>query len=85
MANGNPLKNKKNKFLKRVPFNWIIALVVLYFLISSLNMNANGVPKEMTYSSFYKILKEEPRKIKSLVLTKVENELKGEFVRLKSP
>ncbi len=80
MANGNPLKNKKNKFLKRVPFNWIIALVVLYFLISSLNMNANGVPKEMTYSSFYKILKEEPRKIKSLVLTKVENELKGEFV-----
>ena len=77
MAPNNRTNHKKNQVFKRFPFAWIIGFALIYFLISSLNVSINGVPKDITYSEFYKILKTEPEKIKSLV--KTENELTGEF------
>lgn len=78
MANhgGRGTKPKKVNF-KRFPFGWIIAIVVFYLLISSLNMSITGVPKEVPYGQFYGILKDSPQKLKSV--TKIENVLQGEF------
>jgi cell division protease FtsH len=70
-------KLKKNKVLKRFPFGWILAIIIFYLLVSSMNMPITGVTKEITYSEFYRVLKDNPMQIKSLV--KVENELQGEF------
>ena len=75
MANNrNP---KKNNILKRFPFGWIIAIVIFYILISSLNLSVSGVPKEIPYSQFYATLKDTPDKIKSV--TKTETILQGEM------
>ena len=76
LGNKGP-KLKKNKVLKRFPFGWILAIIIFYLLVSSMNMPITGVTKEITYSEFYRVLKDNPMQIKSLV--KVENELQGEF------
>lgn len=73
MAN-NLLKSKKNKLLKRIPFGWIFALILL-FLIS--NLLRESIIKEITYSDFYKILKSNPVNI--AFLNKTETILTGEF------
>jgi len=75
--NKNFPKLKKGKALKRFPFVWIFAIVILYILISSLNVSVTGVPKEMAYSGFYSLLKDSPGKIKSA--TKIENIVQGEL------
>jgi cell division protease FtsH len=70
-------KPKKNNLLKRLPFGWILAFIIFIFLVNTLNVSVTGVPREITYSTFYQILKNEPEKIK--YLTKVETILQGEF------
>jgi cell division protease FtsH len=77
MPNNKMRNSKKYKVFKRFPFGWIFALVIFYLLISSLNLTITGIPEEINYGAFYRIVKDEPGKIKSLF--KVENELQGEF------
>jgi cell division protease FtsH len=69
--------NKKSKVFKRLPLGWILGIIIFYLLITSLNMSITGIPEEISYSDFYRIVKNEPQKIKNLI--KVENELQGEF------
>ena len=76
MADNIP-KSKKRKIFQRFPMGWIIAIIIFYILISSLNVSISGVPKEITYSDFYSLLKNNPEKIKSV--TKTETVLQGEF------
>ena len=75
MAGDNIPKPKKNNIFRRFPWGWIFVIIIFYFLVSSVNISMNGVPKEMAYSDFYKILKESPERIKSL--TKIEALLQG--------
>ena len=70
-------KFPKGKTFKRLPFGWIFAIIIFYFLISSLNLSVTGVPQEKSYSEFYSILKGSPGQIKSV--TKIENRLEGEL------
>jgi len=75
MANNR--KQKIDNVFKRSPFGWILAIIIFFFLINSLNIPITGVPKELPYSEFYRVLKNGPEKIKSV--TKVETILQGEF------
>ncbi|MDD2679450.1 MAG: AAA family ATPase, partial [Candidatus Omnitrophica bacterium] len=67
---------KKNVF-KRSPFGWILAIIIFFILINSINIPISGMPKEVSYGAFYAILKNNPERIKTV--TKVENLLQGEF------
>jgi len=78
MAKDNIPKSKKNKILRRFPWFWLLIIVVFYLLINSLTIPITGVPKEISYSGFYEILKTSPEKIKSV--TKIETVLQGEFI-----
>ena len=77
MPGDNIPKSKKNNIFRRFPWGWIFAIIIFYFLVSSVNVSMNGVPKEMAYSDFYNTLKESPEKIKSV--TKIEALLQGEL------
>ena len=77
MANNKIPGSKKPSILKRFPLGWLIAVIVFYLFISSINFSVTGVPKKMAYGEFYGILKDSPAKIKSL--SKTENLLEGEF------
>jgi len=78
MANGkNGKKQKYAKFIKNFPWGWLLAIAVFYAMINILNTSTTGVPKEITYSEFFRTVKSEPQKIKSIV--KIENEIEGEF------
>ncbi len=70
------MNGKKNTFWKKFPFGWVLAIVIFYLLISSVNISVSGVPKEMPYSDFYRTLTTSPDQIKSV--TKVESVLQGE-------
>jgi len=76
MAKNMPT-SKKNKLFRRFPWVLVLVLFVFYLLITSINISVTGLPKELTYSEFYRILRDDPSKIKSL--TKIENELQGDF------
>ncbi|MDD2703241.1 MAG: ATP-dependent zinc metalloprotease FtsH [Candidatus Omnitrophica bacterium] len=73
--NSSKLKKNNNMF-NRSSLGWIILIIVFYMMVS-LNLPLSGIPKEITYGEFYKILKQEPQKIKSLV--KIDTRLEGEF------
>lgn len=73
----NKKNQKKNKIFSRIPWGWLLIVFITYLFISSLSVSVTGPSKDITYSDFYKILKNEPQKIKSLV--KTETELSGEF------
>lgn len=75
--NNKNLKSKNNKMFGRFPWGWLIGIFIFYLLFSSFNVPMTGVPKEIAYSDFYRILKSNPEKIKTL--TKIETELSGEF------
>lgn len=77
MANHKSSKSKKNNLLKRFPFGWIFAVIIVYLLISSINISTTGVPKEISYSDFYSVLKGSPDKIKLVAQTATI--LQGEF------
>ncbi|MCX5710157.1 MAG: ATP-dependent zinc metalloprotease FtsH [Candidatus Omnitrophica bacterium] len=77
MPNSNP-KSKKNNAFRRFPFGWIFAVIIFLMIFNySRSVPITGVPKEISYSEFYSVLKNNPDKIRSLV--KVETMLKGEF------
>ncbi len=81
MANPNQSKKKNNNLksnpLKRFPIGWIFAFIVFVLMINAFNIPISGIPKEIPYSSFYKTLKEDPSRIKSV--TKTESVLQGDF------
>ncbi len=78
MANHKKPNPKKDNMLKRFPFSWLLIIAVVYLLINLTSFSASGgVPKEIAYSEFYKVLKESPDKIKSV--SKTETVLQGEF------
>ncbi len=77
MANNHTHKSKKKSIFQRFPWGWIVGVFVFYLLISSLNVSVSGVPKEMTYSNFYSMLKNSPDKFRSV--TKIETVLQGEL------
>jgi cell division protease FtsH len=77
MANNAP-KSKKNNGFRKIPLGWILAFIVFLLFVNSLNFAPiSGLPKDISYSEFYRVLKNNPQNIKSLV--KFENELQGEF------
>lgn len=78
----NKLHNKnnnliKNKILKRAPFGWLLAFIIFYLLITSLNISPAGVPQEYSYSKFYELLSKTPDTIESV--TKTETILQGQL------
>lgn len=80
MASNKKAKSNKSNMFKRFSFGWIFAVIILYMLVNSLmNVFVTGIPKEIPYSDFYRILKNTPDEVKSL--TKIENELMGEFTK----
>lgn len=70
-------KPKKNIMPKQFPLAWTITLIILGYLLISLLLPASGIPKEMTYSEFFRTLKDAPHRIKSVI--KTENTLTGEL------
>ncbi|MFA5118111.1 MAG: ATP-dependent zinc metalloprotease FtsH [Candidatus Omnitrophota bacterium] len=80
MANlsNTPKSKKDNNFLKRLPLGWILGLFIFILIIRSFDVSLSGIPKEMTYSDFYKILSDEPGKIYSV--TKIDNLMQGEMI-----
>jgi ATP-dependent Zn protease len=79
MANNNP-RFKKNNVFKRFPVGLLFLVILLVMLINSVNVSVSGipgVPREITYSTFYKVLKDNPDKIK--YVNKTETLLQGEF------
>lgn len=77
MAKDNIPKSKKNNILRRFPWVWLLIIAAFYLLLNSLTIPITGIPKEVSYSDFYGILKASPDKIKSV--TKIESVLQGEF------
>ena len=71
----NPKQNPNNA--RSFPFGWLFAIIIVYLLLSSINLTLTGVPVEKSYSDFYAILKSNPEKIKTV--TKIENRLEGQF------
>lgn len=78
MANNKAPKSKKNNVFKRLPLGWILGLIIFLIIINSFSVGPmTGLPKEISYSNFYNILKNEPDKIRSV--TKIETVLQGDF------
>ncbi|MDD5431774.1 MAG: ATP-dependent zinc metalloprotease FtsH [Candidatus Omnitrophica bacterium] len=73
----NHSKFKNNKFLKKLPFNWILPILLFFLLMRFINVPVSEIPKEISYSAFYDTLKNDPSKIKSVTMT--ETILQGEF------
>jgi len=73
----NNNKFKKLNIFRRFPLGWIFGLIVFILLVNAANMPISGLPKEVTYGSFYAMLKDTPEKINSV--TKTETMLQGEF------
>lgn len=75
-SNKTPGTKRPNIF-KKSPFGWILLIIVVFFLLNSINIPLTGVPREISYGEFYKRLKEGPQEFKSV--TKIETVLQGEF------
>ncbi|MFH1889072.1 MAG: ATP-dependent zinc metalloprotease FtsH [Candidatus Omnitrophota bacterium] len=84
MVKPNIPKSNKNKVFRRFPWIWIAVVFLFYLLFNSLTVPLTGVPKEMSYSDFYALLKESPENIDWAAKIegglKVEGELKDKTV-----
>jgi len=56
---------------------WILVIFGLFYLLNSIEISSKGIPREISYSEFYRILKENSQNIKSL--SKTDTLLQGEF------
>ncbi len=77
MANSNNNKSRKKFKFNHMPLVWVVVTMGILYLLNTMTFTMSGVPRDITYSDFYKTLKDEPAKIKSIA--KTENELAGEF------
>ncbi|PIQ86139.1 MAG: cell division protein FtsH [Candidatus Omnitrophica bacterium CG11_big_fil_rev_8_21_14_0_20_43_6] len=72
-----PKSNKTNK-IKHFPFGWLLVFFLLIMLMNSFNnIPVTGMPKEMAYSQFYQLLKNNPESINKV--TKTESILQGDL------
>jgi cell division protease FtsH len=65
-------KKSTNRFIV-----WVLIILGLFYLLNSIEISSKSIPREITYSEFYRILKEKPESIKSL--SKTDSLLQGEF------
>ncbi|MFA6129785.1 MAG: ATP-dependent zinc metalloprotease FtsH [Candidatus Omnitrophota bacterium] len=77
-----PLENKpksnKNNIFKRSPLGWLLIIFLFIMLVNTINnIPTNGIPKEISYSQFFRTLRDNPGNIKNA--TKTESILQGEF------
>jgi len=78
MPSKNKPKSDKNNKFKRFPFGWLFVFFLFIILLNSFGNNPmTGITKEITYSQFYKVLKDNPDSIKKV--TKMETVLQGDF------
>ena len=74
--------NKKNKKNNKGILGWVILTLAVLWMVNILatsNMvSMYGVPKEISYGEFYRILKEDPSSIKTL--EKIDATLRGELI-----
>jgi cell division protease FtsH len=77
MPNQNFPKLKKNNKFKRLPVGWIFTIIAVFIILNSINIPISGIPKEISYSQFYSILKDSPERFRSV--TKTETVLQGEL------
>ncbi len=74
----NKNKTNKNNKNKRFPFGWLLSFFLFILLINAFsNIPITGIPKEISYSQFYKILKDNPERLKQV--TKTETILQGDY------
>ncbi|MDD5561400.1 MAG: ATP-dependent zinc metalloprotease FtsH [Candidatus Omnitrophica bacterium] len=77
-----PIQNKpkinKNNLFKRSPLGWLLIIFLFIMLVNTINnIPITGIPKEIPYSQFFRILRDNPESIKQA--TKTEIILQGEF------
>jgi len=77
MLKNNRKRPKNNNLFSRFPWGWIVVIILFYMFMGIFNAPVGGPPKEISYSEFYRIVKDDPQRIKSVV--KIENILQGEF------
>ncbi|MCK9430853.1 MAG: ATP-dependent zinc metalloprotease FtsH [Candidatus Omnitrophica bacterium] len=74
----NKPKSNKNNIFKRSPLGWLLIIFLFIMLVNSIsNIPITGIPKEITYSQFFRTLRDKPETIKQA--TKTETILQGEF------
>ncbi len=79
MANHKNQRIKKKNIFQRFPFGWLLGFFALLLLINSFNIPITGIPKELTYSEFYRILKDSPGVINWVIKTEGGLKLEGEL------
>ncbi|MCG2714012.1 MAG: ATP-dependent zinc metalloprotease FtsH [Candidatus Omnitrophica bacterium] len=78
MTPENKPKSNKNNIFKRFPFGWLLVFFIFIMLVNTFNsIPVTGIPKEISYSKFYLVLKNSPDTIKQV--SKTETILHGEF------
>jgi len=75
----NKTNKKPSKKSRQFPILWILVIFGVLFLLSNIKVPSGGMigPREITYSDFYHVLKNNPDSI--LLVTKIENRLEGQF------
>ena len=82
MRNRKMPEKKNKKSVNRNAFIWIGIILGMLYFISFINIGMEGVsgmPKEITYSEFYHLLKDNRNTFKVKSVTKIEDEVHGEF------
>ncbi|MFH1201391.1 MAG: ATP-dependent zinc metalloprotease FtsH [Candidatus Omnitrophota bacterium] len=79
MAMGNLPKMKKHPGSKKAFVIYALIIFGLLYLVSYSDMNISNLPKEITYSEFYNLLKANKNSRKITAVTLTENEVRGEF------
>ncbi|MDO9573219.1 MAG: ATP-dependent zinc metalloprotease FtsH [Candidatus Omnitrophota bacterium] len=78
MTPENKPKSNKNNIFKRFPFGWLLVFFIFIMFLNTFNsIPTTGIPKEISYSKFYLVLKNSPDTIKQV--SKTETILHGEF------
>ncbi|MCM8800172.1 MAG: AAA family ATPase, partial [Candidatus Omnitrophica bacterium] len=67
----------KKKF-SRNSILWLIVILGIFWLLNNIEVSTKGLPRELTYSQLYQILKTRPQDIKSL--SKTEGLLQGDLI-----
>jgi len=74
----NKPKSNKNNIFKRFPFGWLLVFFIFIMFLNTFNsIPTTGIPKEISYSKFYLVLKNSPDTIKQV--SKTETILHGEL------